>query len=239
MATRTDQHDEQPRAPLSKETVVRAAVLLADEQGVTALTMRNLAGWLRVEAMSLYHHVANKDEILDGMIDAVFSEIELPVGSEWKNAIRERAISARGVLGRHPWAVALLDSRRNPGPETLRHHDAVIGCLRRAGFSIAMAAHAYAALDSYVYGFALQQSSLPFHTSEEFEEVAESILGRMSAEYPHLTEMAAEHVMQPGYSFSNEFEFGLDLLLDGLERILMDSEGRRPAGSASATPRPR
>ena len=232
MATRTDRHDEQPRAPLSKETVIRAAVRLADEQGVTALTMRNLAGWLRVEAMSLYHHIANKDEILDGMVDAVFSEIELPVASEWKNAVRERAISARGVLARHPWAVALLDSRRNPGAATLRHHDAVIGCLRRAGFSIAIAAHAYAALDSYVYGFALQQSSLPFDTPAELEEVAESILGRMSAgDYPHLTEMAAEHVMQPGYSFSNEFEFGLDLLLDGLEGILMDSERRPPEGS--------
>jgi hypothetical protein len=124
------------------------------------------------------------------------------------------------VLARHPWAVALLDSRSDPGPATLRHHDAVIGCLRRAGFSIAMAAHAYSALDSYVYGFALQQSSLPFHTPEELAEVAESILGRMSAEYPYLTEMAAEHVMQPGYSFSNEFAFGLDLLLDGLESIL-------------------
>ena len=220
MAARTHSSSEQPRGPLNKERVVRAAMLVADEGGVTALTMRNLAERLRVEAMSLYHHVANKDEILDGMVDVVFGEIELPFGGDWKNAIRERAISARGALARHPWAIGLLESRRNPGPATLRHHDAVIGCLRRAGFSIAMAAHAYAALDSYVYGFALQESSLPFRTAEELEEISDSILGRMPAGvYPHLTEMTVEHVLQPGYSYSNEFEFGLDLMLDGLERI--------------------
>jgi hypothetical protein len=171
--------------------------------------------------MSLYNHVANKDAVLDGMGDLVFGEIGLPPrGADWKTAMRRRAISAGEVLARHPWAIGLMESRSTPGPATLRHHDAVIGCLREAGFSIAMAAHAYSVLDSYIYGFALQQASLPFKTSEEVVEVAESIRRQFPAdEYPHLAELTVQHVLRPGYDCADEFEFGLDLILDGLERV--------------------
>jgi AcrR family transcriptional regulator len=211
----------EPRVPLSKERVFRAAVLIADGGGVASLTMRKLAEELGVEAMSLYHHVANKSEILDGMVDAVFSEIELPAsGAGWKTAMRQRALSAREVLSRHPWAIGLMESRKNPGLATMRHHDAVLGSLRGAGFSIAVAAHAFSVLDSYVYGFLLQELNLPFKTSAELEEMAGSILQQLPAdEYPHFTEMIVEHALKPGYSYANEFEFGLDLILDGLERV--------------------
>jgi AcrR family transcriptional regulator len=209
-----------PRVPLSKERVLRAAVLLADEGGVASLTMRKLAETLGVEAMSLYYYVADKDEILDGMVDLVFGEIDLPSReADWKAAMRQRAISARDALTRHPWAIGVMESRANPGPATLRHHDAVIGNLRQAGFSIALAAHAFSVIDSYIYGFALQTLNLPFDTSEELEKLAEAMLREMPAdEYPYLTEMIVDHALQPGYSYANEFEFGLDLVLDGLER---------------------
>jgi len=209
------------RAPLSRERVLGAAVAFADENGIGSLSMRKLGEALGVEAMSLYNHVANKDDLLDGMVDLVFGEIDLPSGAiDWKTAMRDRAGSARRALSRHPWAIALMQSRTAPGPSTLRHHDAVIGSLRGAGFSIEMAAHAFSALDSYIYGFALQEASLPFDAAEETAEVAEMILSQFPAdEYPHLTELTLEHVLQPGYDYGNEFEFGLDLVLDGLERL--------------------
>ena len=220
MATQPDPSAE-PRTPLSRERVLRAAVDLADTGGIASLSMRKLAQALGVEAMSLYNHVANKDDLLDGMVDLVFGEIGLPPrGADWKTALRQRAIAARAVLARHPWAIGLMESRSTPGPATLRHHDAVIGCFREAGFSIALAAHAYSVLDSYIYGFALQQANLPFKTPEEVVEVAERIRWQFLAhEYPHLTEMTIQHVLQPGYNYADEFEFGLDLILDGLERL--------------------
>jgi hypothetical protein len=170
--------------------------------------------------MSLYNHVAGKDDLLDGMVDLVFSEIDLPTGGpDWRAAMRQRAISAREALARHPWGIGLMESRTSPGPATLRHHDAVLGILRGAGFSIELAAHAFSALDSYIYGFAVQEASLPFDTAEETAEVAQAILRQLPADqYPHLAELTVEHVLQPGYDYANEFEFGLDLLLDGLER---------------------
>src|SRR5438309_7553744 len=152
-----------PRSPLGRERVLLAAVALADEHGIASLSMRRLGDVLGVEAMSLYNHVANKDELLDGMVDLVFSEIDLPVGgTDWKTAMRERAQSARQALGRHPWVIVLMSTRTSPGPATLRHHDAVIGTLRAAGFSVTLAAHTFSALDSYIYGFALQEATLPF-----------------------------------------------------------------------------
>jgi AcrR family transcriptional regulator len=222
MATRTSPSGQPPRAPLSKQRVLRAAVALADRGGVGSLSMRKLAQELGVEAMSLYHHVANKDDILDGIVDVVFGEVDLPSGeADWKAAMRRRAISAREALRRHPWAIGLMESRSTPGPATLRHHDAVLGILRSAGFSVELAAHAFSVLDSYIYGFALQESSLPFHTPEELAAVAEMILGNLPAdEYPHFTEIAVEHALQPGYDYGNEYLFGLDLILDGLERTL-------------------
>jgi AcrR family transcriptional regulator len=219
MATRTDP-DPAPRIPLTRERVLRAAVALADRDGVASLSMRRLARELGVEAMSLYHHVASKDALLDGMVDHVFSEIDLPTGEDWKAAMRQRAVSARAALRRHPWAIALMEWRSTPGPANLRHHDAVIGCLRQAGFPVALTAHAYSILDAYIYGFALQEASLPFDTPEETAELAQSIMAGFPAAdaYPHLAELATRHVLQPGYDYGDEYEFGLTLILDGLER---------------------
>jgi len=208
------------RIPLTRERVLHAAVALADESGSESLSMRRLGEAVGVEAMSLYHHVANKEDLLDGMIDVVFGEIDLSFGGEdWKTAMRQRAISARRVLSRHGWAIGFMESRSSPGPATLRHHDAVIGCLREAGFSIELAAHAFSVLDSYIYGFALQERSLPFPTPEETAELAQDILAGIPADtsYPHLAELTTQHVLRPGYDYANEFEFGLDLILDGLE----------------------
>jgi AcrR family transcriptional regulator len=219
MAPRTDP-SAAPRLPLNKERILRAAVALADREGVGSLSMRKLAQELGVEAMSLYHHVANKEALLDGMVDLVFGEIELPSGdADWKAAMRRRAISTRAALRRHPWAIGLMESRRTPGPANLRHHDAVIGCLRRGGLSVALTAHAYSLLDSYIYGFAMQEASLPFTTPQETAEVAQTIMAEFPADaYPHLTELAVQHVLQPGYDYGDEYLFGLDLILDGLER---------------------
>ena len=209
------------RAPLSRERVLRAALVLADDGGIESLTMRRLGHELQVEAMSLYNHIAGKDDILDGIVDLVFSEIDVPSNvADWKMAMRQRAISARDVLMRHPWATSLMQSRTKPGPATLRHHDSVIGSLRKAGFSINMAAHAFSLMDGYIYGFALQQVNLPSHTSEESAELAENILRELPArEYPYLAEMIVEHALKPGYDYAQEFEFGLDLILNGLESI--------------------
>ena len=216
----TTKHTAARREPLSRDQVLRAAVALADQGGIGALSMRKLGQVLGVEAMSLYNHVANKSDLLDGMIDIVFSEIGLPAGdSGWKQAMRQRAISAREVLARHRWAIGLMESRRSPGPATLRHHDAVLGCLRQAGFPVDLTAHAYSLLDSYIYGFALQEASLPFDTPEKTTQVAQEIFGQFAAgTYPHLTELTIQHVLQPGYHYGGEFEIGLDLILDALER---------------------
>ena len=217
--TRTDRNE---RVPLDRERLLHGAMAIADAEGNSALTMRSLAKKLGVKPMAIYHHVANKEEILDGIIDMVFAEFDLPpADTDWKTAMRQRAVSARRVLARHSWAIPLMASRTNPGPETLRHHDAVVGTLRRAGFSIEMAAHAYSLLDSYIYGFALQESvSLPFD-KETAPEVVESILAKSPKDtYPYLTELAIEHVLQPGYDYGNEFEYGLELILNGLDQIL-------------------
>jgi AcrR family transcriptional regulator len=219
MAVEPDQ-DAAPRLPLTRNRILRTAIALADEAGIESLSMRRLGQALGVEAMSLYHHVANKEDLLDGMVDVVFGEVELPSREgDWRTAMRRRADSFRAVLARHRWAIGLVDSRTAPGPATLRHHDAVLGCLRGAGFSVELAAHAFAALDSYLYGFALQERNLPFEAGEQTAELAEAILAQLPAEeYPHLVELTVDHVLQPGYDFGNEFAFGLDLVLDGLER---------------------
>jgi AcrR family transcriptional regulator len=215
-ATRT------PRVPLSRERVLHAAVALADESGSESLSMRKLGEAVGVEAMSLYHYVASKDDLLDGMIDVVFGEIALPSHcDDWKGAMRQRALSARRVLSRHGWAIRFMESRTSPGPATLRHHDAVLGCLRNAGFSIQQAASAFSVLDSYIYGFALQERSLPFDTPERTADLAHAMLDRFPADaYPHLRELLTEQVLLPGYAYGNEFEFGLDLILEGLDRAV-------------------
>lgn len=210
------------RASLDRERVFRGAMAVADVSGIAGLTIRSLAKELGAKPMSLYHYVANKDEILDGVVDLVFSEIELPTpGEDWRQELRGRAVSARQVLRRHPWAIALLESRTTPGPATLQHHDAFIATLRAAGFSIEMAAHAFAVLDAFVYGFALQEATLPFEGPDEVADLVTSMLEGFPADrYPHLAEMATEHVLQPGYDFGDEFDFGLDLILDALDAVV-------------------
>ena len=212
----------QTRARLSRDKVLHGALAVADAGGIASLTIRSLAGQLGVKPMSVYHHVANKEDILDGLVDLVFSEIELPAADgDWRSEMHRRAHSVRRVLGRHRWAIGLLESRRSPGPATLQHHDAVLGTLRTAGFSRAMTAHAYALIDSYVYGFALQEASLPFEGPESVGEVAGPIMELMAGgAYPHMVEMATSYYLRPGYDFADEFEFGLDLILDGLERAI-------------------
>lgn len=207
-----------PAEPLSREQAITAAVALADANGITAVSMRKLAQSLGVEAMSLYHHVPNKDAILDGMVDAVFAEVDLPAPDlDWKSAMLRRADSLRSALLRHRWAVGLMDSRSSPGMATLRHHDAMIGCCRAAGFTVAGTAHALSLIDSYVYGFVLQEVSLPFGPDDDIGQMVDEIVpAEMLAAFPHLAEFTADHVMQPGYLYDDEFDFGLELVVDGL-----------------------
>lgn len=214
------------RVPLNRERVLRGALVVADAGGLGALTIRSLAHELGVKPMSVYHYVANKDEIIDGIVDLVFSEIELPSSDgDWLSEMRRRAISARRVLRVHPWAIPLLQSRTSPGEATLRHHNAIIGCLRGAGFSVEMTAHAYALMDSYVFGFALSEAALPINGPETVTEVAESMMEYFTPEkYPHLFEFSMEHILKPGYDFGLEFEFGLNLILDGLTGSIHDTE---------------
>jgi AcrR family transcriptional regulator len=209
------------RIPLTRERVLDAAMKLADGGGIEALSMRKLGQALGVEAMALYYHFANKERVLDGIVDLVFGEIDLPAaGAEWKAAMRRRAISVRDALMRHRWAIGLMESRTNPGPANLRHHDAVIGCLRAAGFDMAAAATAYSLLDAYIYGFALTKMNLPFDTTTDIVEMAETMLEPFPAgEYPNLAAFITDHAMKPGYDFADEFEVGLDVILDGLERV--------------------
>jgi AcrR family transcriptional regulator len=219
---------EELRAPLSRERVLRGAMTVADEGGIGALTIRSLARHLGIKPMSVYYYVAGKDEILDGIVDLVFSEIGLPsADGDWRSQMRRRAISARQALRRHPWAIGLMESRSNPGPATLRHHDATLGTLRAGGFTVAMTAHAYALLDAYTYGFALQEAALPFN-SETVREAAEAFTRQIAAEYPYLAEMAAEHVSRPGYDFGDEFEIGLTHILDALASSI-PSDGGHPS----------
>jgi AcrR family transcriptional regulator len=211
----------QRRLPLSRERVLQTALKLADQGGLESLSMRKLGQDLGVEAMALYYHFASKDEVLDGIVDLVFSEVDLPSpDADWKAAMRRRAISLRDVLARHRWAIGMMESRRNPGPANLRHHDAVIGNLRAAGFDMEMVAHAYSLLDGYIYGFALTKMNLPFDSGDDVAEMAQDMLEPFPVnEYPNLVAFITEHAMRPGYDFGDEFEYGLDLILDGIERL--------------------
>lgn len=205
------------RARLSPERVVAAAIALADEFGLADLTIRRLADALEVKPMSIYHHVPNKDAIIDAMVDHVFAEIELPEGDDWRAAMQTRMHSARVALARHPWAPAIMESRTSPGPATLAHHNAVLACFRSAGFSLELTAHAYALVDSYLYGFALQEAGLPATEGEEMHDIASMMSAAMPAgRYPFLEELTEGLILQPGYDFADEFDFGLELLLDGL-----------------------
>ncbi len=208
---------------LTRAGIIAAAVGLADDaQDLAALSMRSVAQRLGVTPMSLYNHVASKEELLDGMVDAVFVEFYAPVpGAEWRRELRQRAVTAREALKRHPWAVGLMDSRRNAGYETLIHHDAVIGCLREAGFSLTLTGHAFAVLDAHLYGFLVQEVSMPFQPGQDLAELGNQIVAALpEGQLPYFREFTLEHALQPGYDFGDEFEVGLDLILDGLAQQL-------------------
>jgi AcrR family transcriptional regulator len=194
-------------------------VRLADEGGIESLSMRKLAQDLGVKAMSLYNHVANKDDLLDGIVDIVVSEIEVPnFGVDWKTAMRRRAMSAHEVLLRHPWSTMPLVSRVNVGPAMLRYVDATLGCLREAGFSLEMADRAWNAIDSHIYGFTLQELNFPFET-EEYSEAAKNGLSLIPADkYPYLNRLTHD-VIEGRYDGIHDFEFGLELILNGLDRF--------------------
>jgi AcrR family transcriptional regulator len=213
----------EPPAPLSRERVLHTAVAFADRHGLGSLSMRKLADELGVGAMTLYYYVPNKDRLLDGMVDIVFGEIEPPSPElDWRTAMRRRALSTREVLNRHRWAVGQMEGRTDHGPANLRLHDAVLGCLRAAGFSIEMTVHAYSVLDAYIYGFALQESDMSSETADDFAAEAQRQMREYEAvlaEYPHLVEVVGGHVAKSGYDYAGEFLFGLDLILDGLDRL--------------------
>jgi len=210
------------RIPLSRDRVLVAAMEIADVAGIDGLTMRAVGDRLGVEAMSLYNHVANKEALLAGMINAVFAEIHLPVvGPSWRDEVRRRSISLRDALTRHPWAIGLMESGLTPGPATLGQHDAVLGVLSSAGFPVELVAHAFSAVDSYTYGFALQESALPFREGDDVGSMAEGMLAQFpDGAYPHLAEFTRAHVAKPGYAYADEYDFGLELVLDGIERAL-------------------
>lgn len=211
---------------LTAGRVIQGAVRLADRVGADALTIRKIAEEIDVKPMTIYHHLPNKDAIIDGMVDAVFAEIELPpTDRDWRSAMLVRCRSMREVLARHPWSAPLMETRTTPGPATLQHHDAVLGCFRNAGFSLELTGHAYAVVDAFLYGFALQEATLPATGGEEMAELAGAIAEQMPADlYPHLTEFTLDYVMQPGYGFGVSFDVGIELILDGLERAaLQDS----------------
>lgn len=215
-----------PKRPrLTPERVLQAGVALADKIGIADLTIRRLAQALDVKPMTIYHHVPSKEAIIDGMVDLVFAEIDLPpTDLDWRAAIRVRSQSMRHVLASHPWASPLMESRTNPGLATLTHHDAVLGCLRNGGLSLELTGHAYALIDAFLYGFALQEATLPATGGDEMTDVAGSMAERMPADLlPHLAEFTVAHILQPGYDFGDEFEFGLNLILDGLAAT---AEGR-------------
>ncbi|WP_438854420.1 TetR/AcrR family transcriptional regulator [Agromyces sp. M3QZ16-3] len=208
------------RGSLNRDRVLHGALEFADREGIEPLTIRRLADHLGVKPMTIYHYVPNKEAIVDGMIDLVFDEIERPpADGAWRAGIRSRAASLREVLRRHPWATPLMESRTNPGAATLGHHDAVLACWYRSGLPIELIAHGLAVVDAFVYGFALQEAALPFgdHQGDLTDAAEEIILPLPTGEHPHLVRFTQEYVLQPGYDFGRSFDFGLDLILDGIE----------------------
>lgn len=213
------------KATLNRDRIVDKAVASADASGFESVSMRKLADELTTAPMSLYRHVANREDLLDGMVDVVFGEMYPPaIGGDWKSELRKRALSARAALRRHPWAIGLLETRMHPGTASAVHHNATMGCLREAGFGFRDAVHAYNLLDSYTYGFALQEKSIPFDTPEESAQMAETTVGDRGAEYPYLAEVVVE-LGKGGFDYAEEFAVGLDLILEALERLLGSGSG--------------
>lgn len=210
------------RPPLNVEAIIAAAAAIADRNGITGVTMRNLGKELGVEAMSLYHHVANKDALLDGLVEWIAAQLAVVnIHGEWRNEMITRAHVARSVFSTHPWSLGLLESRRVPSPSLLRHHDAVLGSLRNNGFSIELAVHAFSALDSYVFGFVLTEMNLPFDSGDDPEAFVDSFEPMIDlAQFRYLSEMIGAQVRGRSYAYADEFEFGLTLILDGLQERL-------------------
>jgi AcrR family transcriptional regulator len=211
------------RAHLTRERVLETAVAFADRHGLDALSMRKLGEELGASAMSAYYYFPNKDQLLDGMVDVVFGEIEPPsMDVDWKTALRNRAISTREVLNRHRWAIGHMEGRTDHGPANIGLHDAVLGCLRLAGFSLEATVRAYSVQDAYIYGFVLQETDMSPQTAEDFAAEAQRQMDayeHMLANYPHIAEVVGGHVAKHGYDYETEFLFGLDLILDGLEKL--------------------
>jgi AcrR family transcriptional regulator len=211
------------RANLTRERVLETAVAFADRHGLAALSMRRLAQELGASPMSAYYYFATKEQLLDGMVDVVFGEIEPPSpGADWKTAMRDRAISTREVLNRHRWAIGHMEGRTDHGAANLRLHDAVLGCLRAAGFSLEATVHAYSVQDAYIYGFVLQEADMAPQSPDEFAAEAQRQMDAYQdrlADHPHLAEVVGGHVATVGYDYAAEFVFGLDLILDGLDRL--------------------
>lgn len=214
---------------LDRDRIVDAAIALADRVGTAPLTIRALATELGSSPMAIYHHVVDKDEILDAMVDRVFEEMGLPViGAPWRGELERRARSARDAFRRHPWAIVLMDSRTSPGLATLRHNDAIVGCLRAAGMSIRLTAHAVAVLDTVAYGFAVQEAALPFSGPEDAAPIAAALVERIPTDqFPHIAEVAEHVVLQPDYDFGDEFDYTLSLVLDALEARFTAEEAAR------------
>jgi AcrR family transcriptional regulator len=218
-SVKTDTKTTRPQG-LTRDRIVAAAVEVADAGGFAAFSMRSLAEKLATAPMSLYRHVAHKEDLLDAMVDVVFAEAEVPTGQqEWKAEMRARAVATRAALSRHRWANGLMESRTSPGPANARYHNAFMGCLREAGFPFRQAVHAYNAVQSYTYGFCLQEMHLGFETAEESVELAAETLGDHAEEYPYIAEVAAEFAKSGGYDYDEEFEIALDLILDAIEKF--------------------
>jgi AcrR family transcriptional regulator len=212
------------KAPLNLQRTLQVALVIADDEGLDAVTMRRLARELGVEAASLYHHVNGKSQILDALVDLVAAEIEAPVPSaNWRAAITQRAHNTRAGLRRHPWAVSLMASRTSPGPATLGLLETGIRCFREGGFSVRQAAHAISVVDSYVHGFVLQEVNLPFRDESELAALTGAIMETFPAsEFPYLFELTVQHVLQPGYDYGKEFDTGLEVVLDGVAALLIE-----------------
>ncbi|WP_166865609.1 TetR/AcrR family transcriptional regulator C-terminal domain-containing protein [Salinibacterium sp. ZJ70] len=212
------------RTPLTRSGIVDAAVAVADANGLDGVSMRSVGKQLGVEAMSLYHHIEGKEQLLDELADWVFAHIRMPSPeASWRDGMADRSRSARDVLSAHPWGLALVESRRNPGPILLAHHNAVLGCFRRGGFSVRLAAHAFSVIDSYVYGFVYTEQRLPFEADEPAEDFATG-LALAAEHYPHMVEMVTEMMVGQHYAYGDEFEYGLGLILDALESRLADEQ---------------
>lgn len=228
------------RQPLSRDRVLFAALALADEGGVDALTMQRIGRRLGVEAMSLYRHVRNKDDILDGIVDLVFDEVRLPTDrSDWRTVLRERSVSMRAALRRHPWAITLMEARIAPGPANLRSHDETLAVLLASGCTAADATHVFNIVDSYVLGFALQEVNLPFRSADELAAMAPELLAGVPADtYPALASVSRE-LLAAGFDYGAEFAFGLDVILDGIERVLATGVAPATDPGRGAPPRDR